>query len=66
MENVIKFLKAIFFLALSCTFILIGGVISGGQYNGVSVFLFVLGLILLLIGIILGISAFSNDEEKKR
>ena len=66
METVVKFLKAIYFVAISIAFILIGGVISGGQYNGVSSFLFVLGVILLLIGIVLGISAFSNDMEVKK
>lgn len=61
MERVIKLLKAIYFIAIAIALILIGGVISGGQYSGVSVFLFVLGVIVLLIGVIVGIFAFFND-----
>ena len=66
MDRIVRFLKAIYIVAISIAFILIGGVVSGGEYNGFSAFLFVLGVILLFIGIIFGISAFSNDKEVKK
>ena len=66
METIVKFLKAIYLVAIATALILIGGVISGGQYSVVPSFLFVLGVILLLIGVVFGIAAFSNDKEEKK
>lgn len=66
MDRIVKFLKAIYLTIISIALILIGGVVSGGEYSGVSTFLFVLGVILFFIGVVIGTSAFSNDEEEKK
>lgn len=57
-EATIRLLKAIFLEVISIALILIGYVISGSEYNGVTTFLIVLGLILFFIGGFMGIGAF--------
>ena len=64
-EVAVRLLKAIFLEVISIALILIGYVISGGENNGVTTFLIVLGLILFFIGGFMGVGAFfaSTTEE---
>lgn len=49
----------------SIALILIGYVISGGENNGVTTFLIVLGLILFFIGGFMGVGAFFASTTKE-
>lgn len=60
---VVRLLKAIYLEAISIALILIGYVISGGEYNGISTFLFVLGVLVLFTGIFIGIDGFISAKE---
>ena len=61
----VRLLKAIFLEVISITLILIGYVISGGENNGVTTFLIVLGLILFFIGGFMGVGAFFASTTKE-
>lgn len=60
---IIKLLKAIYLETISIVLILIGYVISGGEYNGVTTFLFVLGVVISFGGIFVGIGSFGSAKE---
>ena len=60
-----RILKAIFLEVISIALILIGYVISGGENNGVTTFLIVLGLILFFIGGFMGVGAFFASTTKE-
>ena len=60
---IIKLLKAIYLETISIVLILIGYVISGGEYNGVTTFLFILGVVISFGGIFVGISSFGSVKE---
>lgn len=62
-NHVVRLLKAIYLEAISIALILIGYVISGGEYNGISTFLFVLGVLVLFTGIFIGIDGFISAKE---
>lgn len=62
----VRLLKAIFLEVISITLILIGYVISGGENNGVTTFLIVLGLILFFIGGFMGVGAFFASTTKEK
>lgn len=64
-EVAVRLLKAIFLEVISITLILIGYVISGGENNGVTTFLIVLGLILFFIGGFMGVGAFFASTTKE-
>ena len=63
-EAAVRLLKAIFLEVISIALILIGYVISGGENNGVTTFLIVLGLILFFIGGFMG-GVLRIDNERK-
>lgn len=63
---IIKLLKAIYLETISIVLILIGYVISGGEYNGVTTFLFVLGVVISFGGIFVGISSFGSVKEVEK
>ena len=63
-EVAVRLLKAIFLEVISIALILIGYVISGGENNGVTTFLIVLGLILFFIGGFMG-GVLHIDNERK-
>ena len=63
-EAAVRLLKAIFLEVISIALILIGYVISGGENNGVTTFLIVLGLILFFIGGFMGVGAFFASTTK--
>ena len=63
-EVAVRLLKAIFLEVISIALILIGYVISGGENNGVTTFLIVLGLILFFIGGVMG-GVLRIDNERK-
>lgn len=63
-EVAVRLLKAIFLEVISIALILIGYVISGGENNGVTTFLIVLGLILFFIGGFMG-GVLRIDNERK-
>lgn len=63
---IIKLLKAIYLETISIVLILIGYVISGGEYNGVTTFLFVLGVVISFGGIFVGISSFGSAKEVEK
>ena len=63
-EVAVRLLKAIFLEVISIALILIGYVISGGENNGVTTFLIVLGLILFFIGGFMG-GVLCIDNERK-
>ena len=65
-EVAVRLLKAIFLEVISITLILIGYVISGGENNGVTTFLIVLGLILFFIGGFMGVGAFFASTTKEK
>ena len=60
-EAAVRLLKAIFLEVISIALILIGYVISGGENNGVTTFLIVLGLILFFIGGFMGANSISQQ-----
>ena len=62
----VRLLKAIFLEVISIALILIGYVISGGENNGVTTFLIVLGLILFFIGGFMGVGAFFASTTKEK
>ena len=64
-EVAVRLLKAIFLEVISIALILIGYVISGGENNGVTTFLIVLGLILFFIGGFMGVGAFFASTTKE-
>ena len=64
-EVAVRLLKAIFLEVISIALILIGYVISGGENNGVTTFLIVLGLILFFIGGFMGVGAFFASTRKE-
>ena len=65
-EVAVRLLKAIFLEVISIALILIGYVISGGENNGVTTFLIVLGLILFFIGGFMGGGCVLRiDNERK-
>ena len=64
-EVAVRLLKAIFLEVISIALILIGYVISGGENNGVTTFLIVLGLILFFIGGFIGVGAFFASTTKE-
>lgn len=64
-EAAVRLLKAIFLEVISIALILIGYVISGGENNGVTTFLIVLGLILFFIGGFMGVGAFFASTTKE-
>lgn len=63
-EVAVRLLKAIFLEVISIALILIGYVISGGENNGVTTFLIMLGLILFFIGGFMG-GVLRIDNERK-
>lgn len=63
---IIKLLKAIYLETISIVLILIGYVISGGEYNGVTTFLFILGVVISFGGIFVGISSFGSVKEVEK
>lgn len=65
-EAAVRLLKAIFLEVISIALILIGYVISGGENNGVTTFLIVLGLILFFIGGFMGVGAFFASTTKEK
>ena len=64
-EAAVRLLKAIFLEVISIALILIGYVISGGENNGVTTFLIVLGLILFFISGFMGVGAFFASTTKE-
>ena len=64
-EAAVRLLKAIFLEVISIALILIGYVISGGENNGVTTFLIVLGFILFFIGGFMGVGAFFASTTKE-
>ena len=64
-EAAVRLLKAIFLEVISIALILIGYVISGGENNGVTTFLIVLGLILFFIGGFMGVGPFFASTTKE-
>lgn len=64
-EAAVRLLKAIFLEVISIALILIGYVISGGENNGVTTFLIVLGLILFFIDGFMGVGAFFASTTKE-
>lgn len=64
-EAAVRLLKAIFLEVISIALILIGYVISGGENNGVTTFLIVLGLFLFFIGGFMGVGAFFASTTKE-
>ena len=64
-EAAVRLLKAIFLEVISIALILIGYVISGGENNGVTTFLIVLGLILFFIGGLMGVGPFFASTTKE-
>lgn len=64
-EAAVRLLKAIFLEVISIALILIGYVISGGENNGVTTFLIVLGLILFFIGGFMGVGVFFASTTKE-
>lgn len=65
-EVSVRLLKAIFLEVISIALILIGYVISGGENNGITTFLIVLGLILFFIGGFMGVGAFFASTTKEK
>lgn len=65
-EIVIRLLKAIYLEVISIALILIGYVISGGENNGVSTVLFVLGLLMFFVGVFIGIGSFFTSSESTK
>lgn len=63
---IIKLLRAIYLETISIVLILIGYVISGGEYNGVTTFLFILGVVISFGGIFVGISSFGSVKEVEK
>lgn len=63
---IIKLLKAIYLETISIVLILIGYVISGGEYNGVTTFLFILGVVISFGGIFVGISSFGSVKKVEK
>lgn len=62
-KQIIGLLKAIFFLAVSIAMILIGYVISGGEYNAVTSVLIFAGIASFFIGVFMGIANFSSPKD---
>lgn len=62
-NHVVRLLKAIYLEVISIALILIGYVISGGENNGVSTFLFLLGVLMFFAGVFTGIGAFISVKE---
>ena len=63
-EATVRLLKTIFLEVISIALTLIGHVISGGENNGVTTFLIVLGLILFFIVGFMGVGAFFASKTK--
>lgn len=63
---IIRLLKAIYLESISIALILIGYVISGGEYNGATTFLFVLGVLMSFISIFVGIGGFVSAKEEDK
>lgn len=59
---IIRLLKAIYLENISIALILIGYVISGGEYNGVTTFFFVLGVLMSFVGVFVGFGSFVSAK----
>ena len=66
MDNIVKLLKGIYLEVTSIALILIGYIISGGEYNGVTSTFFIFGVIMLFIGILVGIGGLIVEKEKEK
>lgn len=64
-DYIFLLLKAIFIEAVSIALMLMGHIIADGTYSDLSFFLFTLGWILVLVGIIIGIRAFISAKKDR-